>query len=89
MKRNQQAFFGCRDHRPQIGVTPLEMSEQQRTILIKHVSARAEIARGSTSDVRIPQAGDSWPIESFAVRVRPSAISREQAKASGVTLRNI
>ncbi len=80
VKRNQQAFFGCRNDWQQIGVTPLEMSEQQGTVLIKHVSAGAEIARGPTSDVRIPHARDSWPIEPFA-----SIVLRQQAKASRVT----
>jgi hypothetical protein len=65
------------------------MSEQQGMILIKHVSAGPEIARGPTSDVWIPHAGDSWPIESFAGSVRPFAIPRQQAKTSGLTLGNI
>ncbi len=65
------------------------MSEQQRPVLIKHVSARAEIARRPTSDVRIPHAGDSWPIEPLAVSVGPFAIATEQTKASGVTLGDI
>jgi hypothetical protein len=65
------------------------MSEQQGTILIKHVSTGAEVPRSSTPDVRIPHAGDSWPIESFAANVRFLAISCQQAKASGVTLGDI
>src|SRR4029077_1123791 len=89
VKRDQQAFFGCRIYWQQIGVAQFEMSEQQGTISIKHVSAGAEIARGPTSDVRIPHAGDSWPIEPLAANVRRFAILRQQAKASGVTLRNI
>jgi hypothetical protein len=89
VKRHQQTFFRCRTDWQQIGVTPLEMFEQERAILIKHVSAWAEIARGSASDVRIPHAGDSWPIEPLAVSVRPFAIPRKQAKASRVTLGGI
>ena len=89
VKRDQQAFFGRRTDWHQIGVAPFEMSEQQGTILIEHVSAGAEIARGPTSDVGIPHAGDGWPIEPFAVNVRRFAIPRQQAKASGVTLGNI
>jgi hypothetical protein len=86
---NQQAFFGCGYDWQQVGVAALEMSEQQGTILIKHVSAGAEVARGSTSDVGIPYPGDSWPIESFAGNVRRFTIPRQQAKASGVTLGNV
>src|SRR5688572_22516474 len=89
VKGHEQAFFSCRNYWQQIGVAPFEMSEQQSSILIKYVSARAEIARGPTSDVRIPRARDSRPIESFAANVRRFAIFRQQAKASGVTLRNI
>jgi len=39
--------------------------------------------------VGIPHAGDSWPIEPFAATVRRFAISRQEAKASGITLRDI
>ena len=89
VKRDQQALFGRRIDWHQIGITPFEVGEQQRTILIEHVSARPEIARGSTSDVGIPHAGDGWPIEPLAINVRRFAIPRQQAQASGVTLRNI
>ena len=89
VKRDQQALFGRRIDWHQIGVTPFEMGEQQCTIVIEHVSARAKIARSSTSDVGIPHSGDSWPVEPFAVNVRRFAISCQQAKASGVTLGNI
>ena len=65
------------------------MSEQQRTIAIKHVSAGAEIARGPTPDVWTPHAGDSRPIEPLPASVRRFAILRQQAKASRVTLSNI
>src|SRR5687767_2079681 len=65
------------------------MSEQQSAILVKHVSARSEVARRPTSDVRIPQARDRWPVESFAASVRPFTVARQQAKASGVTLSDI
>ena len=65
------------------------MSEQQGAVLIEDVSARAEIARSPTSRVRIPHAGDSWPIEPLAAHVRRFAILRQQAEASRVTLRNI
>jgi hypothetical protein len=65
------------------------MSEEQSTILIKHVSAGAKIARGPATNVGIPHAGDSWPIEPFAATVRRSAISRQEAKASGIALRDI
>src|SRR6185369_9605618 len=81
VKRDQQAFFGCRNDWQQIGVTPLEMCEQQRAILVEHISAGAETARRATSDVRIPHARDGWPIESFAVSVRLFAVHRQQAKA--------
>src|SRR5207253_9343557 len=86
---NQQAFFACGNDRQQAGVAALEVSEQQGTILIKYVSAGAEVARGSTSDVATPHASASWPIESCAGNVRPFAIPRQQAKASGVTLGNV
>src|SRR5215813_9532256 len=86
---NQQAFLSCGYDWQQVWVAALEMSEQQGTILIKHVSAGAEVARGSTSDVRIPLADDSRPIKSLAGNVRPFTIPRQQAKASGITLGNI
>jgi hypothetical protein len=86
---NQQAFFGCWYDWQQVGVAALEMFEQQGTILIKHVSAGAEVARGSTSDVGTPHASDSWPIESCAGNVRRFTIPRQQAKAGGVTLGNV
>ena len=89
VKRDQQAFFGCRIDWHQIGITPFEVGEQQCTILIEHVSAGPEITRGSTSDVGIPHAGDGWPIEPLAINVGRFAVPRQQAKASGVTLRNI
>jgi hypothetical protein len=65
------------------------VSEEQGAILIKHVSAGAKIARGSATDVWIPHAGDSWPVELFAATVWRLAISRQEAKASGVALRDI
>src|SRR5258708_36889228 len=65
------------------------MSEQQGTILIEHVSAGPEIPRGSPSDMGVPHAGDSWPIEPFTANVRSFSIPRQQAKASRVTLGNI
>src|SRR5260370_36069249 len=65
------------------------MSEQQGTILIEHVSAGPEVARGSPSDMGVPHAGDSWTIEPFAATVRSYSIRRHQAKASRVTLGNI
>ena len=89
VKRDQQAFFGCRNYWQQIGVAPFEVSEQQGAILIKHVSAGPEIARRPTSDVRIPRAGDSWPIKPLAANIRRFTISRQQAKAGRITLRNI
>src|SRR5215472_1405477 len=88
VKRDQQAFFGFRNDLQQIGVPSSEMVEEQGTILIKHVAAAAEVARGPTSNVRIPHACDSRPIEPFAVNVRRLAIPRQQAKASGITLSN-
>ena len=89
VKRDEQAFFGCRNDRAQIGVAPFEVSEQQGAVLIEDVSARAKIARGPTSHVRIPHAGDRWPIEPLAAHVRRLAIPRQQAEARRVTLRNI
>jgi hypothetical protein len=65
------------------------MLEQQSTILIKHVSARAEVPWGTASDMGIPRARDSGPIEPIAANVRFLAIPRQQAKASGVTLGDI
>jgi hypothetical protein len=50
VKRDQQTFFGCRNDWHQIGVAPFEMCEQQRSILIEHVSAGPEIARRATSN---------------------------------------
>src|SRR5260370_25544558 len=89
VKRDQQAFFGCRNDWHQIGITPFEMSEQQGTILIEHVSAGPEVPRGSPSDMVVPHAGDSWPIEPLAANVRSFSIPPPQAKASRVTLGNI
>ena len=73
----------------QVGVTPLEMFKQQRAILIEHVPAGPEIARGPTSDVVIPHSLDSRPIEPVAASVRRFAIPRQEAKASGIALGNI
>jgi len=42
---NQQAFFGCGRYWQQVEVTALEMSEQQGSIVIEHVSTGAEVAR--------------------------------------------
>jgi hypothetical protein len=65
------------------------MPEQEGSILIEHVSARAEITQRLSSDVGIPHAGERWPIKSVAVNVRRFAILRQQAQAGGVTLGNI
>jgi hypothetical protein len=46
------------------------MGEQEGTILIEHVSARAEVARGPTSDVGIPHSANGWPIEPLALNMR-------------------
>lgn len=73
----------------QIGVTPLEMFKQQGAILIEHVPAGPEIARGPTSDVVIPHSGDSRPVEPVTANIRRFAIPRQEAKASGVALGNI
>ena len=81
---DQQALFRGRHDLPQTEVTPLEMSEQQGTVLIKHVSARTKIARGLTSDMWVPHAGNSRPTESF-----PAVNLRQQTEASGVRLRDI
>src|ERR687898_3167095 len=86
VKRDQQAFFGCRNDWHQIWVTPFEMLEQQSAILIEHVSTGAEVARGPTSHVRIPHPGDSWPIKPFAANVGRFAVPCQQAQASGVAL---
>src|SRR5262252_2917607 len=86
VKRDQEAFFGCRTDWHQIRITALEMSEEQSTFLIKHVSAGAKIARGPATDVGIPHAANGWPIEPHAVNMRRFAIPRQQAKASGIAL---
>jgi hypothetical protein len=89
VKRNQQAFFGCWKDWHQIGITPFEMCEQEGTILVEHISTRAEVPRGTASDMGIPHAGDGGPIKPFAANVRFLAISRQQAKAGGVTLGDV
>src|SRR6476660_813470 len=65
------------------------MSEQQRSISIEHVAAGAEIARRATSDVRAPGARDRWPIKPLAANIRRLAIPGQQAKPSGIALRNL
>src|SRR5579863_10148528 len=65
------------------------MGEKEGTILIEHVSARAEVTRGPTSDVGIPNSANGWPIKPLAVNMRCFAVFRQQAKASRVTLGNI
>src|SRR5690349_22651872 len=89
VKRDQQAFFGCRNDWQQIGVAPFEVPEEQGTILIEHVAAGAEVAWRPASDVWIPHACDSRPIEPLALKVRRLAIPRQLAKASGVSLGNL
>src|SRR6185369_470725 len=81
--------FGRWYDRQQVRVAPFEMSEQQGTVLIEHVSARAEVARGPASSVRIPLTGDGRPIEPPAAYVRRLAILGQQAEASRVALRNV
>jgi hypothetical protein len=89
VKRDQQAFFGRRNDWQEIGIAPFEMSEQEGTILIQHVSTGAEIAGGTSSLVRIPHAGYSWPVKALAAHVRRLAVLRQQAQAGRVALRNI
>ena len=79
IKRNQQALFDRRRHRQEIGVAPLEVPEQQRTVAIEHVAARAEVTRRASADVRLPHAGDRRPVE-------PLSIFRQQADAGRVAL---
>ena len=67
IERNQQALFDRRRHRQKIGVAPLEVPEQQGTVAIEHVAARAEVARRASADVRLPHAGDRRPVEPFSI----------------------
>ena len=43
------------------------MLKQQCAVLIKHVTAGAEITRSATTNVRCPHASDGWPIESLVI----------------------
>lgn len=89
VERNQQAFFGWRHDGQQVGISALGMSEQERSILIEHVSTWAAISVCPCTDVDAPHASDSRPIESSARSVRRFAISRQKAEASGIRLGNI
>src|SRR5262245_42143123 len=65
------------------------MSKQEGAILIQHISARAEIARGPSSNVWIPHSANGWPVEPLAVNVRACAVFGQEAEAGGVALRNL
>src|SRR5580658_6425848 len=81
--RNVQALFRRRDHRHQIGITALEVPEEDRAIAIEHVAAGAEITRRAAPDVRRPHAGDSGPIKPFP------AIWREKTQPRRIALGNL
>jgi hypothetical protein len=51
VKRNQQTLINWRW---EIGVPSFEVPEQQGAIAIKHVAAKAEIARCASADVGFP-----------------------------------
>src|SRR6516164_6875518 len=70
VKRDQQCFLDQRYNWSEIGVAPLGMTEEQRSIAIEHVSTRPEIARRAAADVRLPTAGDRRPLEALSVVLR-------------------
>src|SRR5262245_34498924 len=65
VKRDQQALFHRGRYRDEVWVTPLEVSEQQCTVLIEHVSAGTEIARRPAANMPFPFASNGWPIKPF------------------------
>src|SRR5262249_41867064 len=76
VKRHQQALFHRGRYRDEVWVTPLEVSEQQCTVLIEHVSAGTEIARRPAANMPFPFASNGWPIKpfppsSFVNKLRP------------------
>src|SRR4029434_10963282 len=81
VKGHQQALFSRRGHGLEIGVPPFEVPEQQRAVAIEYVAAGTEIARGPAADVRVPRAGDRWPVEGLA-----AIVGRQQTDACGVGL---
>ena len=40
-----------------VGVTPLKVPKHEWNVPVEHVAARAEIARSTAADVRLPYAG--------------------------------
>src|SRR5262249_39920502 len=65
VKRDQQALFRRGRYRDEVWVTPLEVSEQQCTVLIEHVSTGTEIARRPAANMPFPVASNGRPIKPF------------------------
>src|SRR5262249_16274262 len=67
VKRNKQSFVGKRHRRAQIWIASFPMREQHWAIVVEHIAAWAEIARGSAADVRLPGASDTCPVEPLVI----------------------
>ncbi len=63
VKRHEQALFDWWGDRQEIGVTPFDVPEQQRSVAIEHVTARAKVARCAAANVGFPRPANGRPVE--------------------------
>src|SRR5258708_12614031 len=84
VKGNKEAFLDRRSDGVEIGVTPLQVSEQERYVAIQHVAAGAEIARRAAADVGFPYAGNGRPVEALS-----AVVGRKETEAGRAGLKNL